>query len=368
VSSALDARGHRLALLEAMGELEPRDPETGRLHPSPAVALHLAIATARFGRRAFAHRWNTAFAFDHHALRVGAALRALDRAPDVVLQNGALFAPGIPAPYPYALLLDHTRALAMASRPWPAFGVAPPVDYGRGWRAREVALYRRARLLAVFSENVARSLARDYRVDPARVRVVGAGANVFPQTAPRLDDGRTILFVGNEFARKGGPVLLDAFVRVRRVFPGTRLLIAGAREVPPLPEGAFHLGPVPLSELAALLAQTTVFALPTLQEPFGLAYLDAMACGVPCIGTRVEAVPEIVTDGVTGLLVPPGDPAALAEALEALLRDPLRARSMGARGRARVAARFRWSHVAERLEAALAHVLAPTERAAAGAV
>jgi glycosyltransferase involved in cell wall biosynthesis len=106
-----------------------------------------------------------------------------------------------------------------------------------------------------------------------------------------------------------------------------------------------------------------VFALPTLREPFGLAYLDAMACGVACVGTALEAVPEIVRDGETGLLVPPGDAGALAAALERLLGDPARARAMGACGRERVLARFRWDLVAERLERALLEAAAPREAA-----
>lgn len=353
IAGALGERGHDVRLVAATGELEPRDPATRRLRPSPRVLAHLALAAARFGRLALKHRWNTSYAWDHHARRAGEALRAARPVPDLVLQNGALFAPGLPPPFPYALLLDHTRALAQASPAWPRAGLAAPPDYGPAWRAREAAVYRGARVIATFSENVARSLARDYGVDPGRVTVVGAGANVFPPEAPRRDDGRTVLFVGREFGRKGGPILLDAFARLRRRVPRARLLVAGPRAAPPLPEGAFHLGPVELDELPALLSQATVFAMPTLREPFGLAFLDAMACGVPCVGTGLEAVPEIVADGETGLLVPPGDAVELAAALERLLADPRRARAMGARGRARVAARFLWSHVAERLDRAL---------------
>jgi glycosyltransferase involved in cell wall biosynthesis len=117
-------------------------------------------------------------------------------------------------------------------------------------------------------------------------------------------------------------------------------------------------------ELPALLTQSTVFALPTLQEPFGLAFLDAMACGLPCVGTRIEAVPEIIRDGETGLLVPPGDPVALADALARLLEDHARARAMGARGRARVFASGLWSHVATRLERTLGAALGSPGRAA----
>ena len=87
---------------------------------------------------------------------------------------------------------------------------------------------------------------------------------------------------------------------------------------------------MPYDGLEALFARATVFTMPTLWEPFGIAFLDAMACGVPCVGTAIEAVPEIVEAGRTGVLVPPGDPVALADALVALLADPARAREMGA--------------------------------------
>jgi glycosyltransferase involved in cell wall biosynthesis len=364
VTRALLDRGHEVRLVPATGVLQLRDPVTRRPRPTTQAAVGLAVAAARFGRRALEHRWNTGYAFDAHSEAAGDALRALRPAPDLVLQNGALFAPGLPPPYPYALLCDHTRALAQATPAWPAAGLAPPLDYGRGWFARERALYRGATAIACFSENVARSMLRDYGVDPARVAVVGAGANVFPEHAARRDDGRTIVFVGKEFARKGGHVLLEAFARVRRSFPKARLLVAGPPVPRAAPLGVAFLGFVPLDELPSLLAQATVFALPTLAEPFGIAFLDAMACGVPCVGTRHEAIPEIVRDGVTGLLVPPGDPAALAGALERLLADPAAARAMGTRGRAWVSAGALWSHVGERLDRLLARGRAPSGRAA----
>jgi starch synthase len=364
ISAALTRRGHEIRPIGVSGELEPRDPETRRIRPTPRVLLNLAFAAARFGRLALAHRWNTTYAFDRHSACAAAALRALAPQPDVVLQNGALFSPGRPAPLPYGLLLDHTRALAMESPPWPAAGLAPPADYGDAWYERERTVYRGARFVATFSENTARSVIRDYGVDPARVRVVGAGANVFPPAPLRHDDGRTIVFVGREFARKGGTFLAEAFRRLRARVPGARLLVVGPASAPALPEGARWLGEVPTPVLPDVLAGATVFAMPTLREPFGIAFLDAMACGLPCVGTRVEAIPEIVRDGETGLLVPPGDAGALADALERLLRDPERARAMGARGRARVAERFLWSHVAERLEDALVDALASAGKAA----
>jgi glycosyltransferase involved in cell wall biosynthesis len=367
VSQALRALGHRIAAVSARGPLELRDPETRLPRVTLDVVIHLAIATARFRRRALAHRWNTGYAFDVHSRHLGAALAALEPAPDVVLQNGALFAPGLPARFPYVLLVDHTRALAEASPAYPRAGVGPPLRYGSAWFARERACYQGAAGIAAFSEHVARSCVRDYGVPRERVTLVGAGPNVLPERPIRSDDGETILFVGREFERKGGTILLDAFELVRRRRPKARLLIAGPPRPLALPAGAEQLGPVPYDGLEALFARATVFTMPTLWEPFGIALLDAMACGVPCVGTAVEALPEIVEEGRTGLLVPPGDPVALADALVGLLADPARAREMGAAGRARVLRQFLWSQVGVRLEQVLRSARGAAARAPARA-
>ena len=80
--------------------------------------------------------------------------------------------------------------------------------------------------------------------------------------------------------------------------------------------------------------------LPSRAEGFGLAAAEAAACGLPVVATRASSLPEVVLDGETGLLVPPEDPAALAEALERLLRDRQRSSRLGAAGRHHVATRF----------------------------
>jgi glycosyltransferase involved in cell wall biosynthesis len=206
------------------------------------------------------------------------------------------------------------------------------------------------------SEFVKGSLVDDYGVDPARVRVVGAGPNVAPERpVPPGGREKAILFVGRNFVPKGGPALLDAFARVRRVHPDARLWIVAARAPPALPDGAVFHGRLAQDALAALYARAAVFALPTLREAFGLSFLEAMAFGLPVVAPRLEAIPEIVSDGETGLLVPPRDPEALARALCDLLGDPLRARLLGAAGRARVAARYGW----ERAAALMLEVLRP---------
>ncbi len=363
VRRALEARGHRVSLLEATGPLEYRDRRTGAYRVSAPVLLHLLASFVQYGRRALDLRWATTFAFDYHSRHAGRLLDALGRRPDVILQAGALFSPGLPPPLPYVLLLDHTQKLSMDVPNDPGSRLPPPADYGEGWRKREAALYRGAAGIGTFSARVVRSLREDYGVPPEIAEAVGAGANVFPPSIRREDDGKTLLFVGTRFEIKGGPVLLRAFLRLRRRHPDLRLLVVGTSERIHLPKGAENLGYVPASRLAGIFARSTIFVLPTLREAFGLAFLDAMACGLPCVGTRVGAVPEIVVDGETGLLVPPGDDAALAEAVERLLDDPERARAMGRAGRERVAATWRWEQVAARLERLLLRAAAPPARA-----
>ena len=115
-------------------------------------------------------------------------------------------------------------------------------------------------------------------------------------------------------------------------------------------------GQVPFGTLVEEYAGCDVFCLPSLQEGFGLVFLEAMAAGKPVVGCSGTAVEELVTDGVNGLLVPPGDDVALAGALHRLLTDEAARQAMGEANRAEVA-RFAPETIARRFVAAV-----PTER------
>ena len=103
---------------------------------------------------------------------------------------------------------------------------------------------------------------------------------------------------------------------------------------------------LPKRAVIQLLSHATVFACPSLYEPLGIVNLEAMACGTAVVASAVGGIPEVVSDGETGLLVPPGDPEALAAALNALLGDPARADAFGRAGRDRAVAEFGWQAVA----------------------
>jgi glycosyltransferase involved in cell wall biosynthesis len=106
--------------------------------------------------------------------------------------------------------------------------------------------------------------------------------------------------------------------------------------------------------LHQIFAEATVFAMPSICEPFGLAILEAMSHGLPVIGSTVDAMPELIEDGTTGYLIKPGDSEALADRLVQLLSNPDACIRMGQAGRTRVGQQFLWQHAVDRIEHALA--------------
>ena len=175
-----------------------------------------------------------------------------------------------------------------------------------------------------------------------------------------VDPGRpSVIFIGRVTRQKGLPVLLRAGAGID---PAAQLVICAgqadtpeleaevsglARELQATRSGVIWLsGMLAKREVIQLLSHATVFVCPSLYEPLGIVNLEAMACGTAVVGSRVGGIPEVVADGKTGLLVQPGDPAALAHAVSALVRDTKRAAEMGRLGRARAEAEFGWASVA----------------------
>ena len=168
-----------------------------------------------------------------------------------------------------------------------------------------------------------------------------------------------VIFVGRITRQKGVPVLLRA---ASGLIPEAQLvLLAGAADTPEqLAEvtelvdglrasrsGVFWIPEMlPKPDVIQLLSHATVFAIPSVYEPLGIVNLEAMACGTAVVGSRTGGIPEVVADGETGLLVSPGEPEPLAEALNTLLRDPDRAEAMGQAGRKRAVTEFGWPAIA----------------------
>jgi glycosyltransferase involved in cell wall biosynthesis len=221
--------------------------------------------------------------------------------------------------------------------------------------------------------------AREIGAPRARTRVIYGGADPIRYAPEPHTVRRGVLFVGRLTPHKGVDRLLQALP------DSASLRIVGSTgHDPRLPERDYpnllqhlaqdldveFLGALPDSELPAVYRSSKVLALPSvhmtcygasvrISELLGLSVLEAMASGTPVVASRIGGLPEIVRDGETGFLVPPGDIDALHDRLDQILGDPALARRMGEAARADVLERFTWARVAARCLDAYSATRAP---------
>src|SRR6476646_8292396 len=271
-------------------------------------------------------------------------------------------------------------------RPWKAEQLGG--GYALSSWCERTALEAADAVVAVSAEHRRDLLGCYPAVDPARVSVIGNGIDTEeyrPDPGSDLverngvDPARPyVLFVGRITRQKGLTYLLDAAPLIEA--DAQLVICAGAADTPELAAeiaaklervGQARGGVVWIErmldrpELIQLLSHATVFVCPSIYEPLGIVNLEAMACETAVVATATGGIPEVVEDGVTGLLVPfdpvddpsrtPRDPDRfardIAERVNRLLADPGEARRMGEAGRARAVAEFSWATVAERVRA-----------------
>ncbi len=260
-------------------------------------------------------------------------------------------------------------------RPW------KEEQLGGGYRVSswvEATAYAHAQAIIAVSQGMRRDVLEAYPdVDPARVHVVHNGIDTDayrpdPDVSALVKYGISrdrpyVLFVGRITRQKG---LIHLLAAARDFEPGTVLVLAASS--PDTPEigaetarlvdslraerGADSVvwiqEQASLDDVRQLLTHARAFACPSIYEPLGIVNLEAMACETAVVASAVGGIPEVVEDGVTGLLVPydPADPRSLemglAAAINALVADPERAAEMGRAGRARAIADFGWDAIA----------------------
>jgi 1,4-alpha-glucan branching enzyme len=191
------------------------------------------------------------------------------------------------------------------------------------------------------------------------------------RSLPRSQVGQMILFAGRLVPQKGVDVLLRAFAVVLRRCPGIRLVIAGdGYQRLYLERLSRHLGLPPHVEfvgwqtgpaLARLYQAAEMVVVPSMYEPFGLVTLEAMACGRPVVASRIGGLAEVIAEGRTGYLTPPGDYLSLARRMAQLLLEPARAAAMGQAAR-QEAMRYCWPRIAELTHDLYRSTLALTDR------
>jgi glycosyltransferase involved in cell wall biosynthesis len=203
----------------------------------------------------------------------------------------------------------------------------------------ERRVYDAARQIVAHSRWAADSVV-SYGVDAAKVDVIPFGITV-PPPRPRTRDGGPprIVFVGSSMARKGGWRLVDIWKD--RLAGSSRLTLVTMERVEPAPRMDVRNDVRPGDgRIADVLAASDIFAFPGEIDSFGYAILEAMAAGLPVVAAGQGAVPELVDDGVTGLVVPAHDDDAFASALQRLIDEPERGEELGRAGRDRLLERF----------------------------
>ena len=231
------------------------------------------------------------------------------------------------------------------------------------------------RIVATCTDEVQELLAMGAAVRQISVVPCGVDTTHFTPGPPhRRASGEPfrVVVAGRLVERKG----VDDVIRAMPLVPGAELVIAGgpsARHLDGDPE--YHrlrsvahtngvadrvrfLGRVDHAAMPQLLRSADVVVTTPWYEPFGIVPLEAMACGRPVIAAAVGGLADTVVDGVTGILVPPRDPPALATALRELASDEIRREGYGLAGRQRVLARYTWARVAAETEQAYERVLA----------
>lgn len=282
-----------------------------------------------------------------------AAFRKLERAMAAGGSNRALHMTTLSMPgrsrnpgFEHFVYIDSTYALQQAQQ---LTHDAPQAR--KVFDALEKDTFQQAWHVFTVGEYVRDNVIAHYGIDPARVTAAGTGrGNIAPYQGPKDFESGPILFVAKErFAEKGGLLLLEAFRIAHARNPRLQLIMVAPLEFSDLIEstpGVQFRTALPWPELEALFHQAALFAMPALYEPWGLAFLEALASRCPILGMNRNAMPELTGNGRFGFLIQEPTAETVADGLLEALREPARLRRMGEAGQAECLRRYTWQRTA----------------------
>lgn len=303
-------------------------------------------------------RWKERFyqnipAFQLRSQKVARALRQLAGKIDVIIQIGVLCDAQFDSHIPSLIYTDYTSQLASRK---PGLGRSPhtTADFQK-WRAMEKQAFQRSSFVCTRGEFIRQSVIADYAIAENKVKTIGGGVNFGDLPILKEKSGSTVptvLFIGKDFYRKGGDILLKSFHQVRKHIPDARLIMVTEG----IPAGRYDLTGVQIIAptwdrmvIRSLYEQADCFVLLSRLETWGDVLLEAMSYGLPCIGVTGEAMGEIIEHEKTGFVIPPEDIVAISQAIVQLLENRALRQQYGKAARQRIESDFTWDQVVKRL-------------------
>ena len=351
----------------------------------PRIALQAIHTRRRAGRliTTWQHYSRLTESYIDHALRRKLSRNPEARRCDAVLTIHDLAILPVPFFIYTDISYDAVISLSGGVEAYAAMRFITPSAVARR-RERQLVIYEQATGIIAESQWLARRLVQQSGVPAEKVHVVPPGISaglaprsgnpaatpsngqggdqVRPALRERAAPRRRLLFVGKEFYRKGGDLVISALTVLRREHdPQITLTIAGPRTWPlpgTPPDGVRFLGSLPSHEVAALYDSHDLLVMPSRLEPFGLVFAEALARGLPCVARDACAMPEIITPGVSGALITKDDENELAAVIVAVLTDDALYESCYQRA-PELTEYFSWERTALQVSRVIAQVLRP---------
>lgn len=300
--------GSALSLRDALQRhgLRVHDVDVTRYSRHPRLLVLRLLACGQAG---LTRSWTRTHAWSQANQGVVERASPAPTTPTIFVQTVSAFSP---RSAPYVVLTDRVEAEGRAES-----NTSFRVTSTPAWRERERSMLANARSVHVMGPTTLPFLQAHYGVPPDRCRVVGAAPNcvVTEEDAPR--PGTRLLFVGTQWELKGGPTLIEAFRLLRHKRPDLTLTVVGC--VPDVEDGVRLLGRVAPEEMDSVYSDADLLVLPTRSEAFGIAYVEALQKGIPCVGSQLGNIPWIVGSG--GLTIPTDQPGPLADAISKIIDD-----------------------------------------------
>lgn len=249
---------------------------------------------------------------------------------------------------PHFIYTDHTTRTNML---YPDINAKQYMRSKRFIKKCEIRAYEDASTIFVFGSLVAHSLISQYKIAKEKVSIVYAGSNVnykIPLNSEKYFL-QNILFVGTEWERKGGPLLLEVFKNVLIKHPNASLTIIGCNPKNITLPNCKVLGKVAVEKIFKYYNLASIFCLPTVKEPFGIVFVEAMSFRLPILANNIGCIPDLVINDYNGYLIN-NDIKQYTEAITNLLDNPLKCLEMGENGYQYSQSKFTWEIVGESIK------------------